>query len=70
MPMTETNQKMQAESEVMGNDLCDRQQIRDVLTNYCRGLDRMDRDLLLSRYHSEVIEDQGFYVGGAVALWD
>jgi hypothetical protein len=26
--------------------------------------------LLLSRYHSEVIEDKGFYVGGAAALWD
>jgi hypothetical protein len=31
--------------------LVDRQQIRDCLTRYCRGLDRLDHKLVMSAYH-------------------
>ena len=31
--------------------LIDRQQIRDCLTRYCRGLDRLDHKLVMSAYH-------------------
>jgi hypothetical protein len=31
--------------------LIDRQQIRDCLTRYCRGLDRLDHRLVMSAYH-------------------
>jgi hypothetical protein len=35
----------------MVRELYDQQKIRDVVINYCRGVDRMDRDLFLSCYH-------------------
>lgn len=43
--------------------LQDRQDIRDCVHNYCRGVDRFDRDLLLSVYHSDAIDDHGIFVG-------
>ncbi|MBT4519257.1 MAG: nuclear transport factor 2 family protein [Halieaceae bacterium] len=43
--------------------LTDRQQIYDCLVRYCRGIDRLDRELLLSAYHPDAIDDHGFFVG-------
>ena len=44
--------------------LQDRQDIYDCLTRYCRGVDRLDRELIVSAYHHDAIDDHGFFVGG------
>ena len=41
----------------------DRQAIVDCLMRYSRGIDRMDRELLLSAYHEDAIDDHGTFVG-------
>jgi ketosteroid isomerase-like protein len=61
---------MQPDLEAMVRELYDRQKIREVVTNYCRGVDRMDRALLLSCYHPDAVDDHGFFVGGPEAFWD
>jgi hypothetical protein len=43
--------------------LIDRQSIHDCLTRYCRGVDRFDRELVLSAYHPDAIDDHGVFVG-------
>lgn len=45
-------------------ELLDRQDILDCIHRYCRGVDRFDRDLLLSVYHPDAIDDHGMFVGG------
>jgi len=50
--------------EIMIRELHDRQCIRDKLVAYCRAVDRMDRDLLLTVYHPDAIDDHGLFVGG------
>jgi len=49
--------------ETMVRQLHDRQAIRDCLATYCRGVDRLDRELLLSVYHEDAIDDHGVFVG-------
>jgi hypothetical protein len=44
-------------------ELADRQAIRDVLMTYSRGIDRLDRELLISLYHEDAIDDHGVFVG-------
>jgi hypothetical protein len=44
-------------------ELQDRQAIHDCLMNYSRGIDRHDRELLLSVYHEDAIDDHGVFVG-------
>ncbi|MTD17110.1 nuclear transport factor 2 family protein [Nakamurella sp. YIM 132087] len=51
-------------------DLQDRSAIRDVLMRYSRGVDRLDRDLLLSVYHPDAIDDHGVFIGTAEAFAD
>lgn len=43
--------------------LQDRQDIHDCIVRYCRGVDRLDRDLVLSAYHPDAIDDHGIFVG-------
>jgi len=43
--------------------LTDRQEITERLLAYTRGLDRCDRELLLSAYHPDAIDDHGVFVG-------
>jgi hypothetical protein len=50
--------------------LLDRDAIRDVVTTYCRGVDRFDRDLMLSAYHADAEDDHAGFVGGAAELYD
>jgi len=61
---------MEPNLETMVRELYDRQKIREVVTNYCRGVDRMDRDLLMSCYHPDAIDDHGFFVDGPEAFWE
>jgi hypothetical protein len=44
-------------------ELQDRQAIHDCLMTYSRGIDRLDRELLLSVYHDDAIDDHGVFVG-------
>ncbi|MGE0386172.1 MAG: nuclear transport factor 2 family protein [Gammaproteobacteria bacterium] len=44
-------------------ELADRQAIRDVVVRYSRGVDRLDRQMLLSAYHPDAIDDHGMFVG-------
>lgn len=40
-------------------DMLDKHEIRECLNNYSRGVDRFDRELLLSVYHPDAIDDHG-----------
>jgi hypothetical protein len=44
-------------------ELRDRQEIHECLMRYSRAVDRLDRDLLLSVYHEDAIDDHGMFVG-------
>ena len=45
------------------SSLIDRQQIHDLLMNYCRGIDRMDQALVRSCYHEDAIDEHGSFAG-------
>lgn len=61
---------MDTQLEAMIRELHDRQAIRDVVHTYSRGVDRQDRDLLLSCYHPDAIDDHGMFVGPADEFFD
>jgi hypothetical protein len=44
--------------------LLDEEAIKRVHLRYCRGIDRMDWDLVRSCYHPDATDDHGDYVGG------
>ncbi|MEC9359997.1 MAG: nuclear transport factor 2 family protein [Pseudomonadota bacterium] len=44
-------------------DLQDRAAIRDVLERYCRGIDRLDADLVNGVYWDEALDNHGIYKG-------
>jgi hypothetical protein len=50
--------------------MLDRQDILDCLTRFSRGLDRLDREIFLSAFHTDAVCAAGPFVGGPVALWD
>jgi hypothetical protein len=47
-----------------------RQEILDCLSRFSRGMDRFDRELFLSAFHSDAVIAAGPFVGGPVALYD
>ncbi|MFA3899891.1 nuclear transport factor 2 family protein [Rhodococcus qingshengii] len=53
-----------ADVDALVRALADRQAILDCLMRYSRGVDRLDRDILLSVYHDDAIDDHGMFVGG------
>jgi hypothetical protein len=61
---------MSPEQEKALLEMLDRQQILDAIHRYCRGIDRFDRDLLLSAYHPDGIDDHGIFVGGRESFAD
>jgi hypothetical protein len=50
--------------------LLDRQDIVDCLTRFSRAMDRFDRDVFLSAFHSDAIIAAGPFVGGPVQLFE
>ncbi|MET7769301.1 nuclear transport factor 2 family protein [Nocardia sp. NPDC005366] len=50
--------------------LLDRQDILDCLTRFSRGMDRFDRELFLSAFHSDATIAAGDFVGGPADLYD
>jgi hypothetical protein len=43
--------------------LLDREAIRDAMGRYCRGIDRLDADLIRSAYHEDAWDDHGPFKG-------
>ena len=54
---------MDAEAAALAREMKDRHEIYDCIMRYCRGIDRLDRAVLLSAYHPGAIDDHGTYVG-------
>lgn len=54
---------MEPEMMALVREMKDRQEIYDCLMRYCRGIDRLDRDVLLSAYHAGALDDHGTFVG-------
>ncbi|GAA5149658.1 hypothetical protein GCM10023321_13870 [Pseudonocardia eucalypti] len=50
-------------SEIV-EELWAREQIRDCLYRYCRGIDRYDVDLVRGCYHEDAIDEHGVFNGG------
>jgi hypothetical protein len=48
--------------------LVDEAEIRDLHLKYCRGVDRMDFDLIRSCYHPDATDDHGSFQGGVDAF--
>lgn len=56
---------MDAATEARLRDMIDRRDIWQALMRWARGVDRFDRDLTLSAYFDDAIEDHGQYIGDA-----
>lgn len=56
--------------EEMVAELWDREQIRQCLTRYARGVDRFDRALILSAFHDDCIDEHGKFVGNSEEFVD
>jgi hypothetical protein len=48
----------------------DRQEIRDIVTRYVHAIDRLDRELFLSCYHPDAVNDFGVFFGSSADLAD
>lgn len=49
-------------------ELLAEREIRAAMTRYCRGIDRLDEDLIRSAYHRDSYDDHGTYVGDGYAF--
>lgn len=58
---------MDTEAAAIARAMKDRHEIYDCVMRYCRGIDRLDRDMLLSAYHPDAIDDHGSTFFGPVA---
>ncbi|GAA4553739.1 nuclear transport factor 2 family protein [Pseudonocardia xishanensis] len=54
---------MDATTEHELRQMLDRQQILDCIHRYTRGIDRFDRELMLSAYHEDAFDDHGVFQG-------
>ncbi len=52
------------------DELLARREIEDVVLRYCRGIDRMDRELVRSCYHDGATDEHGSFSGDADAFID
>jgi len=50
--------------------LADRRAIEDVIARYTRGVDRLDRDAIMSVYHEDARDDHGCFVGDRESFFD
>jgi len=51
-------------------ELRDREAIKERIFRYCRGADRLDREVMLSAYHVDAIDEHGKFVGTAAEFVD
>ena len=61
---------MMDDTECRLRDLLDRDAIWQVMVRLARGLDRRDRDLVLSCYHEDAIDDHHVFIGTAADVTD
>ena len=61
---------MQEQNSISVKLYAERQQIHNVLLNYCRGIDRLDRELVRSCYHPDASDEHGSFKGGVEAYLD
>lgn len=61
---------MEMNVEMLIRRLADRQDIQDCLLRYTRGVDRLDKALMLSAYHPDATDDHGSVVLGAEKFVD
>ena len=52
------------------NELIDREQIKAIAPRFARGLDRCDREIIESCFHSDGVDDHGFFKGSANEFCD
>jgi SnoaL-like domain len=64
--LTLSSEQMQA----MVQELWNREQIRQCLHRYARGVDRFDRDIILSAFHPDAIDEHGKFVGTPLEFAD
>lgn len=53
-----------AAEEASVHRLVDRRAIHDVVLKYCRGIDRMDRELVAECFHPDAYDEHGSFEGG------
>jgi hypothetical protein len=56
--------------EALLDELIAKQEIRDLMMRYCRGVNRMDMELVRSCFHADAWEDHGPYHGEASVFCD
>jgi hypothetical protein len=56
-----------ADTQTLAEQRAERE-IRAAMTRYCRGIDRLDEDLIRSAYHRDSYDDHGTYVGDGYAF--
>lgn len=61
---------MAADREARLDALLDKQDIRECLARFCRGMDRFDRALYLSAFWDDAEMAAGPFVGSAADCWD
>jgi hypothetical protein len=61
---------MDGDVAALVRELKDRQEIYDCIVRYCQGIDRLDRERLLSAYHPDAVDDHGMFVGPATGFAD
>ena len=59
-----------AKLESMVQELWDRDAVRDCVARYCRGMDRFDREMVLSAFHPDALEEHGKFVGTPLEFVD
>lgn len=60
---TDFRDALDADELAAFREMRDRQAIMDCLTRYSRGVDRLDRELVLSCYHHDATDDHGAFMG-------
>ena len=61
---------MDADRQARLDRLLDLQDIVDCLTRFSRGMDRFDRELVLSAFHPDAVIAAGDFVGGPADLYE
>lgn len=63
-------QEVTAEMIEFMQQLRDKEEIRERLLQYCRGVDRFDEDLIRSAFHPDATDNHGTYIGDVEGLID
>ena len=61
--MTATTPRTETDREAAIDELLAKQEIRDALMRYSRGIDLLDPDLVKSAYHPDAYDDHGTFKG-------